>query len=45
MIAVGTSALMTIVLAEPKADGCIDACRLLLYLVDDFVKTGIEGVL
>jgi uncharacterized protein with PIN domain len=45
MITVGTSALMTIVLAEPKADGCIDACRLLLYLGNDFVNTDIEGVL
>jgi uncharacterized protein with PIN domain len=45
MITVDTSALMAIVLAEPKADGCIDGCRPLLYIGDDFVKTDIKGVL
>jgi uncharacterized protein with PIN domain len=45
MIPVDTAALMAIVVAEPRADGCIDACRLPLYIGDDFVKTEIEGVL
>jgi hypothetical protein len=43
MITVDTLASMAIVLAEPKADGCIDACRLLLFVGDDFCGDRYRG--